>query len=97
VWSAELTADPWRWLHDQVASVGAAGGKAWPLEPEDAAELAGMAAAVVELARQFAPVCCSSAAQCFSLTRDARESVLLMIEYLQRPELLDQERTALWR
>ena len=97
VWSAELTADPWRWLHEQVATAGAAGGKAWPLEPADAAELAGMAPAVVELARQFAPVRCSSAAQCFSLTRDARESVRLMIEYLQRPELLDQERTALWR
>ena len=97
VWSAELAADPGRWLHEQVASAGAAGGKAWPLEPEDAAELAGMAPAVVELARQFAPVRCSSAAQCFSLTRDARESVLLMMEYLRRPELLDRERTAPWR
>ena len=29
--------------------------------------------------------------------RLAQESVRLMIEYLQRPDLLDQERTALWR
>jgi hypothetical protein len=98
VWSKELTAGPWRWLHDQVASAGAAaGGRPWPIDPEDAAELARMAPAVVELARRFAPDRCSSAEQCFGLTRDARESVLLMIEYLQRPELLDQDRTALWR
>jgi hypothetical protein len=98
VWSKELTAGPWQWLHDQVASAGAAGGsRPWPIDPEDAAELASMAPAVVELAQRFAPDRCSSAAQCFSLTRDARESVRLMIEYLQRPELLDHERTALWR
>jgi hypothetical protein len=52
---------------------------------------------VVELARQFAPARCTSAEQCFGLTRDARESVRLMMEYLRRPELLDQDRTALWR
>lgn len=98
VWSADLTADPWAWLHAQMASSGAAAtGKPWPIDPEDAAELAGLAQTVVELAQGFAPVRCSSAAQCFSLTRDARESVLLMIEYLRRPELLDRERTALWR
>jgi hypothetical protein len=56
-----------------------------------------MAAAVVELAQRFAPVRCGSAEQCFSLTRDARDSVLLMMEYLRRPELLDRERTAFWR
>lgn len=98
VWSTDLTADPWSWLHEQVATSGAAAaGRAWPIDPQDAAELAGMAAAVVELARQFTPVRCGSAGQCFGLTRDAREAVRLMIEYLQRPELLDQERTALWR
>jgi len=98
VWSKELTADPWPWLHDQVASAGAAGGgRPWPIDPEDAAELARMAPAVVELARRFAPDRCSSTEQCFGLTRDARESVLLMMEYLRRPELLDRERTAPWR
>ena len=98
VWSTELTADPWRWLHGQVASVGTAGGGSpWPLGAEDAAELAGMATAVVELARQYAPARCTSAGQCFGLTRDARESVRLMMEYLRRPGLLDQDRAALWR
>ena len=81
---------------------GAAGGeggagKPWPIDSEDAAELAGMAQAVAELAQGFAPVRCTSAEQCFGLTRDARDSVRLMMEYLRRPELLDRERTALWR
>jgi hypothetical protein len=98
VWDQELTADPWRWLHEQVASLGApAGGSLWPLEPTDAAELSGLAAAVVDLARQFAPDRCGSAAQCFRLTCDARESVQLMIEYLRRPDLLDLDWTSPWR
>jgi hypothetical protein len=98
VWDQDLTADPWRWLHDQVASAGeSAGGRPWPLEPADAAELSGLAPAVVDLARQFSPDRCGSAEQCFGLTRDARESVQLMIGYLRRPDLLDLDRTALWR
>jgi hypothetical protein len=98
VWDPALTADPWRWLHEQVASGGtSAGGSPWPLDPADAAELSGLATAVVDLARQFSPERCGSAAQCFALTRDARESVQLMIEYLRRPDLLDLARTAPWR
>jgi hypothetical protein len=97
-WSQDLTADPWRWLHAQLTSAGTAGGGTpWPVDAEDARELAGMATAIVELAQQFAPARCTSAEQCFTLTRDARESVRLMMEYLRRPGLLDQERTALWR
>jgi hypothetical protein len=98
VWSKDLTADPWAWLHAQVASSGAAAtGKPWVIDPDDAAELAGLAQVVVGLAQGFAPARCTSAEQCFGLTRDARESVRLMMEYLRRPELLDLERTALWR
>jgi hypothetical protein len=37
-----------------------------------------------------------SAAQCYRLTRDARESVRLMISYLRRPDLLDTGRVAPW-
>jgi hypothetical protein len=97
VWDKNLTADPWRWLHDQMASLGeSASGSPWPLEPADAAQLSGLATAVVDLARQFSPDRCGSAEQCFTLTRDARESVQLMIEYLRRPDLLDLDRTALW-
>ena len=96
-WDPELTADPWRWLHDQVAGLGAGPARpAWQLDPGDAAELSGLADAIVTLARGLGPDRCHSAAECFALTRDARESVQLMIEYLRRPDLLDVERVAPW-
>jgi hypothetical protein len=97
-WDQALTADPWRWLHEQVTSGGtSAGGSPWPLDPADTAELSGLATAVVDQARQFSPERCGSAAQCYALTRDARESVQLMIEYLRRPDLLDLDWTSPWR
>jgi len=81
-----------------VASTGAASGRgAWPLDPEDGGELAGLADTVVAMARQFAPESCGSAARCFGLTRDVRESVQLMMAYLRRPDLLDQDWVAPWR
>ena len=49
------------------------------------------------MARQFAPESCGSAAECFRLTRDARESVQLMMAYLRRPDLLDEDWVAPWR
>jgi hypothetical protein len=89
---------PWDWLRDQVASTGAASGHgAWPLDTEDAAELSGLADVVVTMASQFAPERCGSAAGCFARTRDARESVQLMLASLRQPELLDEDRAALWR
>lgn len=96
-WDPVLSASPWDWLHEQFASAGAGqGGQAWPLEPDDAEELSGLADAVVTQARQFAPDHCRSAAECFQLTRDARESVRLMVEYLRRPDLLDTDRVSHW-
>ena len=42
VWDPVLTAAPWDWLADQIASLGAAPSRAaWSLDPEDAAELSG--------------------------------------------------------
>lgn len=97
-WDPQLTASPWRWLHDQLTGLGEGGsGRPWQLDSADAAELSGQAPAIVALARQFAPEHCRSAAGCFRLTRDAQESVQLMMEYLRRPELLDEDRVAPWR
>ncbi len=97
-WDASLTASPWDWLHRQVASAGAAAGHgAWPLDPHDATQLSGLADVVVAMARQFAPENCGSAAVCYGLTRDAAESVRLMMSYLRRPDLLDEDRVVLWR
>ena len=97
VWDRELTASPWQWLGHQITRLGASPDRApWPLDPADAAELSGLADAIVTLARPLAPDRCRSAAECFALTRDARESVQLMIASLRRPDLLDADWTAPW-
>ena len=97
-WDAALTASPWDWLHDQVATTGAASGHgAWPLEADDARELGVLAAMVVAMARPFAPDNCGSAAECFALTRDVQDAVQLMMAQLRRPDLLDEAWVAPWR
>jgi hypothetical protein len=96
-WNPQLSAHPWSWLHDQFTSAGrGASAAGWPLTPEDAEELSGMADLLVAQAQRFAPERCGSAGECFRLTRDARNSVRLMVENLTRPDLLDTERTAAW-
>jgi hypothetical protein len=96
-WDPALAADPWRWLGDQLASRGTASGRdPWPIDPEDARELPGLADHVVTLAQQFAPQRCGSAAECFRLTRDVQESVQLMMGSLQRPDLLDVAWVSPW-
>lgn len=98
VWDPELTARPWPWLRDQFAHLGAVqGNRPWQLEPADAAELGALADVIVTLARQVAPDRCGSASECFQLTRDARESVQLMIESVRQPDRLDLEWVSPWR
>lgn len=98
VWDPELTARPWRWLGSQFAHLGAHQGNGqWELEPADGAELRGLADVIMTLARNLSPDRCHSAAECFQLTRDARESVQLMIRSVRRRDLLDREWTAPWR
>jgi hypothetical protein len=98
VWDPELTASPWRWLHDQFAHLGVARpGGPWELDPADAVELSGLADAVVALARQVSPDRCRSASECFGLTRDARESVQLMVETVRQRDRLDVEWVRPWR
>jgi hypothetical protein len=93
-----MSPDPWNWLGDQFDQLGAAGGtEPWPVNPTDAPELSRLSAEIVSLARQLGPDRCRSAARCYELTWDAAESVQLMIEYLRRPDLLDEEWVAPWR
>ena len=76
VWDAKLTADPWSWLGDQFAQLGAVGGtEPWPVNPADGPELTRLSAEIVSLARQLGPDRCRSAARCYELTWDAAESV----------------------
>jgi hypothetical protein len=98
VWDPELTARPWGWLNDQFARLGVARPDGpWELDPADAAELGGLAGAVVALAQQVSPERCRSAAECFGLTRDARESVQLMIGTVRQRDRLDVEWVRPWR
>ena len=96
-WDRGLTAAPWDWLADQIASLGAAPRRdGWSLDPDDAAELSGLAAAVVTTAQQFGPDRCGSAAECFRLTRDVQGTVNLMISTLRAPDLLDRDWVTPW-
>ena len=49
------------------------------------------------LARQVSPDRCHSAAECFRLTRDARESVQLMIGTVRQRDRLDVEWVKPWQ
>jgi hypothetical protein len=90
IWDPELTAGPWSWLRDQFARPGEVPGNGgWQLEPADAAEVSGLAEVIVTLAKQLAPDRCRSAAECYQLTRDAQESVQLMIKQVRQPDRLD--------
>jgi hypothetical protein len=92
-----LTAGPWSWLGDQIRNLGAGPRRdPWPLAPEDAAELPGLADEIVSLAQRFSPVRCTSAADCYRLTNDVRGAVRLMVEYLEQPALLDRARVSPW-
>jgi hypothetical protein len=98
VWDPELAASPWGWLGGHLAYLSTAKGNgAWRLEPDDAAELGRLADVIVSLARQVSPDRCGSASRCFQLTRDARESVQLMIRSVRQPDLLDLEWISPWR
>lgn len=98
VWDPELTADPFGWLGDQFSRLGEGPGIApWPIESTDAAELSQLSEGIVSVARQFGPEQCTSAAQCYGLTRDARDAVQVMLTELQRPDLLDEGWLAPWR
>jgi hypothetical protein len=98
VWDPELNAEPWQWLAAQFEQLGGVEGRGpRTLDAADAAALRCLSPAIVAIAKQFAPEQCTSAAQCFELTRDARDAVQLMLASLQRPDLLDEDWVKPWR
>ena len=97
VWDAQLSADPWGWLEAQFACAGAEGKDPWPVHSADAAELSRLSGSIVGLARELGPDRCRSSGQCYELTRDVAGTVRLMVRYLRRPDLLDQNRTFPWQ
>ncbi|HEY2079450.1 MAG TPA: hypothetical protein VGH53_24230 [Streptosporangiaceae bacterium] len=98
VWDPQLKADPYRWLGDQFSRLGGEHGRdPWPVDSGDAAELSQLSDVVVSVAQQFGPDRCTSAKDCYELTRDVRDAVQVMLTELQRPDLLDEEWLAPWR
>jgi hypothetical protein len=97
VWDDRLTAEPWSWLREQVSRFGSgSASQPAPLGSEDAADLRAMADEVVSIAQRFSPTRCASQSECYRLTRDARQSVRLMVEYLHDPSRLDKDAVSLW-
>jgi hypothetical protein len=98
VWDPRLKADPYRWLGEQFSRPGGEPGTdPWPVDSRDAAELRQLSDVIVSVAQRFGPDRCTSAKQCYELTRDVRDAVQVMLTELQRPDLLDEEWLAPWR
>jgi hypothetical protein len=92
IWDPALTQDPWTWLGQMITSLGAgpsADDEPWQLDPADALDLPRYSDQIVAVARSFGPDQCGSATECFRLTQDVQDTVRLMIDYLERPDLLD--------
>jgi hypothetical protein len=97
-WDPLLKADPYRWLSDQFCQLGGPRGTdPWPVDSRDAAELSQLSDVVVSVAQQLGPDQCTSAKQCYELTRDVRDAVQVMLTEVQRPDLLDEDWLAPWR
>lgn len=97
VWDDALTADPWEWLRGQLLACGTDASALPAAVPhQDAEDLRSMADHVVETARRFSPVACTSRAECYRLTRDEREAVRLMVAYQRDPGRLDRDAVAPW-
>ena len=98
-WADEIKKTPWEWLHRQLSDVAAIAATAGVelTDPETTgAQVRADAAAIVAAARSCAGAECHSAQQCFDRTRDAADAVRIMLDKLDRPELLDRDRVALW-
>lgn len=98
-WADAVEAAPWDWLERQLSDVGQLAAQAGtPLaDPATEAELVRPdVPAIVAAARRRAPTECLSKEQCHAWTSDVAGSVDLMLERLQRPDLLDKKRVSPW-
>lgn len=97
-WDPRLNEDPWRWLQAQFTHLGVANGsEGWNVDAQDADDLRQLGDLIVATARKLAPAQCTSARQCFELTKDVGDAVQLMIGSLKHPELLDETWVEPWR
>jgi hypothetical protein len=98
-WADEIKKAPWEWLHRQLSDIPgiAATAGAELRDPEmTGARVRADALAIVSAARGRAGAECRSVRQCFDWTRDTADAVRIMLDKLDRPELLDRDRVSLW-
>ena len=98
-WDDAVRDEPWEWLRGQLCdlpAVAAAAGAEGAVPNGDAEQVRADAPAIIAAAQSRAAARCTSAQQCHAWTRDAEHAVHLMLDQLERPELLDRDRTAPW-
>jgi hypothetical protein len=98
-WDDEVKKAPWDWLYGRLCDVpGIAAAAGVRLADPDAerAEVAADAPVIVAAAQSRAGAECRSKRQCHEWTRDATSTIRLMVEGLERPDLLDRDRVSPW-
>ncbi|KAB2344418.1 hypothetical protein [Actinomadura rudentiformis] len=85
---------PWEWLRKRLANPP--GLTDLQLTTWDIEDMARDAPEIVEAARRRAATECTSAQHCFTWTRDARQAVHVMLDRLERPDLLDRDHVLPW-
>lgn len=98
-WADALRDEPWEWLHIQLSDIGqlaeAAGiGRARVLA--DVEDVRSFTAEIVATAQKFSPERQLDRDDDFRLTRDVAGMVMLMIDNLKDPDLLDRDHVAPW-
>ena len=98
-WAHEIKKAPWDWLHrslSDVPDIVAAAGVRLAHPDAERAEVAADAQMIVAAAQGRAGVECRTKRQCHEWTRDATPTVRLMLDGLERPDLLDRDRVSPW-
>jgi hypothetical protein len=98
-WADEVRKTPWDWLLGRLSDipdiVATAGARLTDPDAERA-EVAADAAMIVAAAQRRAGSECRSKRHCHGWTRDATSAVRLMVDDLERPDLLDRDRVSPW-
>jgi hypothetical protein len=98
-WAEEVKKTPWDWLHQRLCDVPgiAAAADVRLADPDvERAAVAADAPMIVATARSRAGSECRSKEQCHEWTRDATYAIRLMVDGLERPDLLDRDRVSPW-
>jgi len=98
-WADEVKKAPWDWLRrrlSDVPDIAAEAGVRLTDPDAERADVAADAAVIVAAAQSRAGIECRSKRQCHEWTRDASSAVRLMLDGLERPDLLDRDSVSPW-